>query len=130
MLSVPPVPMTPKTARKVGMQRQLHHTEVVWLMWERRCRIQVYAAAVAGSAVWRYIRPEMTGGLVLETELVLVLDRPGFGPPPVASRTPARMRDCCQYGCSCEVGVSAITSAARLVEIVFGCEVDPVHGMP
>jgi hypothetical protein len=68
--------------------------------------------------------------LALVPELVLGLDRPGFGPPPVACCTPARMGDCCRYGCSCEVGASAIASAARLVEAVFGREVDPVPGMP
>ena len=37
----------------VGMQRRLHHVEV-WLMWERRSRIRVHAAAVVvgiGAAV-------------------------------------------------------------------------------
>ena len=75
-----------------------------------------------------------TEGLVLaalvpEPELGLGLDRPAFAPPPVAC-TPARIGDCCRYGCSYEVGASAIASAARLVEAVFGREVDPVPGTP
>jgi hypothetical protein len=70
--------------------------------------------------------------LALVLELVLGLDRPGFGHPPVACCTPARMGDWYRYGCSYEeeVGASAIASAARLVEAVFGREVDPVPGTP
>ncbi len=63
--------------------------------------------------------------LALVPELVLGLDKPGFGYPPVAAAaccTPARMGDCCRYDCSYEVGASAIASAARLVEAVFGRE--------
>ena len=71
----------------------------------------------------------MLAALVPEPELGLGLDRPAFAPPPVAC-TPARIGDCCRYGCSYEVGASAIASAARLVEAVFGREVDPVPGTP
>jgi hypothetical protein len=68
--------------------------------------------------------------LALVPELVLGLDRPGFGPPPVACCTPARTGDCCRYDCSYEEGASPIASAARLVEAVFGREVDPVPVTP
>jgi hypothetical protein len=40
------------------------------------------------------------------------------------------MGDSCWYGCSYVVGASPIASAARLVEAVFGREVDPVPGTP
>lgn len=65
--------------------------------------------------------------LVPEPELGLGLDRPAF--PPVAC-TPVRIGDWCRYGCSYEEGASAIASAARLVEAVFGRELDPVPGTP
>lgn len=70
----------------------------------------------------------MLAALVPEPELGLGLDRPAFALP--VACTPARIGDCCRYGCSYEVGASAIASAARLVEAVFGREVEPVPGTP
>jgi hypothetical protein len=72
---------------------------------------------------------ELPRGLVLapEPELGLGLERPVVEPPPVAAVCiPARNGDCCPYCCSIGAGASAIASAARLVEAVFGREVDPV----
>jgi hypothetical protein len=72
------------------------------------------------------IEPPRGLALALVPKLVVLgHNRPVFGPPPVA-----RMGDCCRYSCSCDVGASVIVSAARLIEAVFGREVDPGPGTP
>ena len=91
----------------------LHHAKV--LADVRRTLLNMGASWLA--------RPEMTHGLVLETELWcrlalapelgLKVDKPKFGSTAVHMKW-----------------VSAIVNAARLMKAVIRCEVDPVPGMP